>query len=496
MAFNPNYETGVEPHIALQSLVLKAKANREEQQRLYQQREDLPAIMGDIKAHEESAKAAQARINELDISMQEAPPEMATRPDLTLGETLATAAGALFGTNAGTMANAGVTVANDRATKAFQNAMRSFQNRRETAGMKREQAVSDLGFERSAGLSARGAQYNVMGQNVAGQVDAIRQEGETEQRAGLMGLQQQWDEHMSQVRFGQEKQLNEAQNAFHLQLQEASKLDDRQKLQAGAMLQGLAANEDETAVDAALKGLTDLGLVIPSGATEMYKAIAKTNKADSDFKKKMMELDVQFKKNADKRADRGQALDEKKWADTLKMGGGGMLPGNFPGSGYAPMGVGGIDPEDPYQRPSGGKQGETEVQQMLDLQAKSIVVNKEFDELKDAATATITRNKDGQRIGAVTTSGQSISLSDYDDAKKQFDAVRGRKREIDQLLGVARKNVETNAGPQFKAWRDALRKYSLAEIGKISQAGLDPKRAKLLADEFRSKFKEATGMEL
>lgn len=470
-----DYEKNVPADIRIQSRIVQARTLREEAARLYQTRQDLPVIHKGIADAERDYQERQARVRELDARLMQAPPELPTGTRLTAEEGVVGILGAILGDpNA---ANSIWEVAQRRQQTEFANRQAADQAERQVAAMQRADAAQ--GAERLAnqGFALQGALAEALGrqgESLAGMklADANRLDGEAAQ------IQERNDRRAEQEA---ERTWIERRDAVAAQMAEDARrrgvADEARLTQQRIILAGLDENEDESVVEEAVRGLTELGFEVPPGAIELFRARARDNRSRAEATAAMNAALI------------GQRGAQTEYYDARAMA---TLSGDIgPGGSRsrkkepynwaeAPMPVEGFSPGDAFasvigNRPALSDAAEAAFKEWTEAFGAMI-------EAEPKLGAFAVRVAQGPGGGSVKRS-EVVTPDQYDAIKKRAEAARAAFR-----AAVPR--------GEWANYVKSLRAAALATIKDIGARVTDPAARKLEQDQVRRMYQEQTGEKL
>jgi len=492
----------VPPFVKIQRLIAEAKTKREQAIRSYETDLQLPTLLEDIKKTDEEAKRRQEMIGTFVQQLSAPPPMMPTQTNLTLGEGIAGALGALFG-DPGRASAAVSEAAQKRQAIQHQNALAAFGQQQQGARLNLDEAqrAQELALRLREQKQGRlyDAQDQLRGMRLKSDLDAI---GAEEAAKGKL-IQDAQDavqaQQMAKIKFMLQKddqawELTKMNRQAEIDLAKAKAvtLTKQQNDTADAMIKGLENNTDPDMVAPVLDELAKLGINFSEGTKLLYEERARHNKRVEGFQASTVAL-------AGQRF--GQDVKQDDFSNTMKglefTQKGGVLPDplakslgippmtpkpNF-GSGAAKsvqlrVKLGGVDselsvPEFFTNRPK--FEGDSKLSDLLE-------VTQSYLRMKDQGTTLKPPAKTGNALA------DQANLRDYEKSKKEAD---DKLAELTGKIQALRMDVNSKATPEYKQWREGVRKFVLQQIKTAEDSKFASK--KFVQENWRKLYQVLTG---
>lgn len=492
----------VPPFVKIQRLIAESKTKREQAIRSYETDLQLPTLLDDIKKTDEEAQRRQQVIGGFIQQLAAPPPVMPTQTNLTLGEGIAGALGALFG-DPGRASAAVSEAAQKRQAIQHQNALAAFgqqqqgsrlnldeaQRSQELALRLREQKQGRLydaqdqlrGMRLKSDLDAIGAEEAAKGKLIQDAQDAVQAREMAKFKLALQHDDQAWE----LTKMNRQAELDTAKaKAVNLTKQQSDMVD--------AMIKGLEQNTDPEKVDAVLDELESKGIIFSEGMRLLYQERAKHNKTVEGFQASTVAL---AQRNAAQRVEQDDFNNTMKGLEFTQKGG--TLP-------PAIAGQLGIEPMTPKPNFGSGEGKSVQLRVKLGTVDSELAVPEFFTarpkfegdaKLSDLleATQTYLRMKDqGTTLKPPAKTGNALAdqanLRDYEKSKKEAD---DKLAELTGKIQALRMDVNSKATPEYKQWREGVRKFVLQQIKTSEDSKFASK--KFVQENWRKLYQVLTG---
>lgn len=492
----------VPPFVKIQRLIAESKTKREQAIRSYETDMQLPTLLDDIKKTDAEAMRRQEVIGGFIQQLSTPPPAMPTGTNLTLGEGIAGALGALFG-DPSRAASAVSEAAQKRQAIQHQNALNAFGQQQQGARLNLDEAqrAQEMGLRLREQKQGRvyDAQDQIRGMKFKSEMDAV--EAETGAKAKLIADAQDAVQAREMAKF--KLALQHDDQAWELTKMERQGQIDEAKVRAAsmtkqqsdmvdAMIKGLENNTDPEKVDAVLDELESKGIVFNEGMRLMYQERAKHNKTVEGFQASTVAL---AQRNAGQRAEQDDFNNTMKGLEFTQKGG--TLP-------PAIAGQLGIEPMTP--KPSFGSGAGKSVQLRVKLgTVDSELAVPEFftarpkfegdaklSDLLETTQSYLRMKEQGTSLKAPAKTGNALAdqanLRDYEKSKKEAD---DKLAEMTGKIQSLRMDVNSKATPEFKQWREGVRKFVLEQIKTAEDSKFASK--KFVQENWRKLYQVLTG---
>lgn len=492
----------VPPFVKIQRLIAEAKTKREQAIRSYETDMQLPTLLDDIKKTDEEAQRRQQVIGGFIQQLSTPPPMMPTQTNLTLGEGIAGALGALFG-DPSRAASAVSEAAQKRQAIQHQNALNAFGQQQQGARLNLDEAqrAQELALRLREQKQGRvyDAQDQLRGMKFKSEMDAV--EAETGAKAKLIADAQDAVQAREMAKFklalqhdDQAWELTKMNRQAELDTAKAKavNLTKQQSDMVDAMIKGLEQNTDPEKVDAVLDELESKGIVFSEGMRLLYQERAKHNKTVEGFQASTVAL---AQRNAAQRVEQDDFNNTMKGLEFTQKGG--TLP-------PAIAGQLGIEPMTPKPNFGSGEGKSVQLRVKLGTVDSELAVPEFFTarpkfegdaKLSDLleTTQTYLRMKEqGTTLKPPTKTGNALAdqanLRDYEKSKKEAD---DKLAELTGKIQALRMDVNSKATPEFKQWREGVRKFVLQQIKTAEDSKFASK--KFVQENWRKLYQVLTG---
>lgn len=492
----------IPPHVKINELRLRSKMKRDQAIQARETDMALPQLLDDIKKTDEEMARRQEKIQGFISQLGQAPPQMPTQTNLSLGEGIAGALGALFG-DANHAASAVSEAAQRRQALQYQNQMNTFAQGQQGAKLNLEdmQMAQEIARREKANLRQ---DYQQGTSKIADmKMAATLQDVENEQALHEKLISDAQDALNAKEAFKYKAMLAESERAWEVQkmgiqaeLEKAksvnANLDKRKSDKIDALIASLDKGTDPDLVDAVLDELDVEGIKLGEGARLAYQERARHNKRVEEFQAAGPALAGQRFQY-----QQGQDLIDNQLKAVGVVENGGVLPPALAGK----LGVPGakIVPKNPEGMTGNEKLemnvGDTKVTMFVPdffMKRPSFTGDSELNTLLNSTNERMTIAEQLAKLKPPTLgknqTTNSVLTSDYEDAKAKLEAELAK---LDGQIQTARMAVRSKETPEFAAWRSQVRDYVLTRIKQAEDSKFSSK--KMVQDTWRKIYQMMTG---